>query len=282
MLVIFLIIVVLFIALMIRELDKREQKQRKDELAAIKKRLEEKKRQEQKALAELEKKKKQAEEEKLRLLLQNSYQHKVVVPPSKYMLFDTNCLSFQLKYLYKQIVHKNLWINEPFHSKFFQFLMLINNNEFMIVDTNSEVIIMYVRDANNVPQKSEAYQVFATKDIVEYVLDHILSNIKRLNNEDAQNYIIAIFIYALKQSVHYSSYKVPHNTIHKLLHAYEYNINVEEIVASIEEDDPRYKFISDAFQRAFLYTKTLPYNNSVSPKQVVLPLKLPQKYLQTI
>lgn len=282
MLAIFLVIAVLFIVLMFREVDRRIQKQKEDELAA-KRRFEEKKRQEQKALAELEKKKKLAEEERLRQsLVYKSHFHKVVEPPARYMLFDTNGLDYQLTFLYKKVVHQNLWINEPFHTKFFQFLMLFNNNEFMIVDDTSEVITMYIRDANNVPQKSEAYQVYSTKDIVSYVMNYTLSDIKSFNDADAQNCVIAIFIYALMQSVHYSSYEVAHNTINKLLHTYEYKINVEEIVALIEEDDPRYEFISDAFQRAFLYTQTLPYNNSESPKQVELPLKLPQKYLQRI
>lgn len=66
----------------------------------------------------------------------------------------------ELRAIYKLVVHDNLWINEPFHTKFYEFLMLINDNDFMIIDPYSKVITMNVRDKYNKVQTSKSYQVY--------------------------------------------------------------------------------------------------------------------------
>ena len=51
--------------------------------------------------------------------------------------------------IYELVVHNNLWINEPFHTKFYEFCMIINDNDFMIIDPSSKVITMNIRDKYN-------------------------------------------------------------------------------------------------------------------------------------
>ena len=41
-------------------------------------------------------------------------------------------------FIYELVIHDNLWINEPFHSKFYEFCMIINDNDFMIIDPSSK------------------------------------------------------------------------------------------------------------------------------------------------
>ncbi len=104
--------------------------------------------------------------------------------------------------IYELVVHDNLWINEPFHSKFYEFCMIINDNDFMIIDPSSKVITMNIRDRWNKVQTSKSYQVFSSKEIIKYVIRYSITDIKSYDKIEAQNLLISIFIIVLKQSVH--------------------------------------------------------------------------------
>ena len=101
--------------------------------------------------------------------------------------------------IYELIIHDNLWINEPFHTKFYEFCMIINDNDFMIIDPSSKVITLNIRDKYNKVQTSKSYQVFSTKDIIKYVIRYSITDIKSYNKIEAQNLLISIFIIVLKQ-----------------------------------------------------------------------------------
>ena len=72
--------------------------------------------------------------------------------------------------IYELIIHDNLWINEPFHTKFYEFCMIINDNDFMIIDPYSKVITMNIRDKYNKVQTSKSYQVYFTKEIIMHAI----------------------------------------------------------------------------------------------------------------
>lgn len=184
--------------------------------------------------------------------------------------------------IYKQVIHKNLWINEPFHTKFYEFLMLINDNDFMIIDPNSKVITMNVRDRHNKVQTSKSYQVYSTKDIIKHMISYCMDDITRFNKKDAQNLVISIFIVALKQSVHYLSKDVPQNILDKMLKDYKEAGDIRNIVQMIKDQDKQVYFIQEAFYDAFSVVATLPYNDSEAPKALETRKELPQKLLQTI
>lgn len=200
----------------------------------------------------------------------------------KYYLFNTDLLRYNLVYLYKDIICDLLWINEPFHTKFYEFLMLINDNNFMIIDKNSEVITMNIRNKYNKMQTSKSYQVFSTKDVLIFVINQTINHLARLNKYDAQNILLAIFVFALEQSVHYISRDIAINTINELLKSYPYNDNIIDISKSIKDENSNLKFVSSAFNLAFSKLNTLPYNDSEIKKPLEFPPKLPQKFLQKI
>ena len=184
--------------------------------------------------------------------------------------------------IYELVIHDNLWINEPFHSKFYEFCMIINDNDFMIIDPSSKVITMNIRDKYNKVQTSKSYQVFSTKDIIKYVIRYTIADIKSYEKIEAQNLVISIFILVLKQSVHYLSYDVPQNIIDKVLEGYEHTQAIRDIVLLIEERDSQFYFIQESIYNAFNRVETLAYNDSEVPKSIKIREKQPTKLLQKI
>ena len=79
----------------------------------------------------------------------------------KYWLYNPSysLRTYGLIGLYNDLIIKNLWINEPFHSKFYEILMVLDKNEFMIADPHSRVITMNVRGKDNQLSTSKSFQV---------------------------------------------------------------------------------------------------------------------------
>jgi len=201
----------------------------------------------------------------------------------KYSLYNPSFEGLhELSSLYKLVVHNNLWIDEPFHTKFYEFLMIINDNNFMIIDSLSKVITMNTRDKYNKVQTSKSYQVYSTKEIIKYAIPYCMGNIKRFNKRDAQNLLISIFVVVLKQSVHYLSREVPQNSIDKLLKGYKYAQAVKSIVELVEEADEQLYFIQESIYDAFTVLETFPYNDSEVSKAIEIRRQPPQKLLQKI
>jgi len=233
----------------------------------------------------------------LQIALQNAMNEEIteeVEPePEKFYELNTHKVRYALynpsfeglhefRAIYRLIVQDNLWINEPFHTKFYEFLMLINDNQFMIIDPYSKVITMNVRDKYNKVQTSKSYQVYSTKDIVKHMISYCMEDITRFNKKDAQNLLISIFIVALKQSVHYLSKDVPQNIIDRMLKDYKEAPMIRNIVHMVETKKEKVDFIQEAFYDAFSVVETLPYNDSEVPKALEIRKELPQKLLQSI
>ena len=96
--------------------------------------------------------------------------------------------------LYDLVICEHELIDEPFHSKFYEILIFLSDNEFMIVDPSSKVINLNIRDENNQMKTSKSYNVFSLKDIYEFVIKSLLNKMLKLKKEDTQNIIIAIFV----------------------------------------------------------------------------------------
>lgn len=233
----------------------------------------------------------------LQIALQNTMNEEIteeVEPePEKFYELNTHKVRYALynpsfeglhefRAIYKLVVHNNLWINEPFHSKFYEFLMLINDNQFMIIDPYSKVITMNVRDKYNKVQTSKSYQVYSTKDIIKHMIFYCMEDIAKFNKKDAQNLVISIFIVALKQSVHYLSKNVPQNIIDKMLEGYEKASAIKHIIQILESKNEKVYFIQEAFYDALSVVETLPYNDSEIPKPLEIRKELPQKLLQSV
>lgn len=201
----------------------------------------------------------------------------------KYLLYDCKNLSYTLSRLYQDIVYKNFWINENFHSIFYRILMILNKNEFMIIDSNSRVLTLNMRNEKNEMCISKSYQVFDTIDIFNITIKECIDYILEFKKNDAQNIVIAICIIILENSVHYLSNEESQKLINSLLNNYEFINDINIILDLVKKDDDRLKFIKVAINKAYKLVYTKPYNDSeVQAKPLLLAQKLPKKFLQEI
>lgn len=191
-------------------------------------------------------------------------------------------LQSNLATFYENIVRKYLWINEPFHSIFYKTLLFFDKNKLMIIDPDSRVVTMNLRDANNKMHTSKSYQVFSTRDIVQIVIEDAMSNILRFAKNDAQAIVFAICIIALNKSMHYVSKETPQEISNELLNEYKDSYIVKIILGSIKDGDSQFAFVEEAFSQAFKSAQTFPYNDRGVPRALQIPPKLPSKFLQEI
>ncbi|MGP2657881.1 hypothetical protein ACOJTA_12660 [Malaciobacter sp. WC5094] len=155
----------------------------------------------------------------------------------RYKFFNSSEDLNEFSYLYHLVIYKNLFINEPFHSKFYEILLTLEKNDFMIIDPFSDVLILNVRDRNNETQTSKSYQVFRTNNIVDFVIRQTIDEILEYNRKDAQNILIAIMIFLIKESVYYLDKSISLNTTTKLLENYEHKDCINYITKEIKENN---------------------------------------------
>lgn len=188
----------------------------------------------------------------------------------------------ELYFLYKLVVVENLWIKEPFHSKFYDFLVLINDNDSMIIDPFTKVMTLNIRDKNNKVQRSKSYQVFSSKEIIMHMIPSCMDVMEGYGRHDKQNILISIFIIILDKSIHYQFNENFQNTVNKMLKNYKYEQNVRYIIELIKEEDERVYFVQDSIADAFKVLKTFPYNDSEKIKPLEIKERSPKKLLQEI
>jgi hypothetical protein len=195
----------------------------------------------------------------------------------RYYLFDTIILRKELKSIYQRLIKNNLWLNEPFHSKLFELLLILNSNSFMIPDPNSRIITMYYNG-----KTSKSFQVFSTIDVIDFVIEDTTFKINTFSKHDAQNITLAIFIIAIEKSLHYKSKIDSKNIIDKLLKEYKCKEYVYCIINLIKDENTTLDFVNDSFNIAIYLCKTYPYNTSEIKKEYKLDLKLPKRRLEQI
>lgn len=202
----------------------------------------------------------------------------------RYYIFDMSRLNdYSIKLLYKNIVIKNLWLNEPFHSVFFKLLQLLDNNELMIQDPNSDVLILNTRDQNNKIQKSKSYQVFSTIDFISSVFRATIDHILKFNKKDAQIIILAILIISIKKSKHYLNYEVDDKFIDSVFEDKDYAYRIQIVISQIDQNYKNLRFIKKVFSDVLRYITPQPFNDSnISQSELQLPMTVPKKVLKEI
>ncbi|MCX6051046.1 MAG: hypothetical protein NTZ60_00895 [Campylobacterales bacterium] len=218
----------------------------------------------------------------------------VVQEPEQLYEFQTHKIKYQIyhqwdlndndmRYLYHTIVLEQLWINEPFHSAFFKILLLLDTNDFMIVDPNSKVVTLNLRDVKNKMSTSKSYQVFSTKEIVANVFRRVLAKIFKFNKTDAQSITLSICIIALQKSTHYLVPTQQGDIVTDILSKHDGSKDIKHIISLINERDEQLLFIERAFEYALSYAQTYPYNDQgVKSTAIQMPSNLPHKVLQHI
>ena len=214
------------------------------------------------------------------IVIEKEIEYQLQTHKIKFSFFETkHYLESSLAPLYQKIVIKNIWIDEPFHDKFYEILILINRNKFLIKDRNSNVITMHVRGKDNKVTVSNAYNIFITLDIVVETFNLCIRNILEFEKEEAQNIVLVICILALEKSQYYNNKECPKNTIFYLLSNYEYLNDIKFILAQIKIKNERFEFIETAFNDSFDRTFTRIYNDTEISKPLFLIEELPEKIL---
>lgn len=201
----------------------------------------------------------------------------------KYWFYDCCHLDYLLSNIYDEVVRKNLWNKEPFHSVFFNILMTFNNNEFMIIDPNSRVITLNMRDSNNKMLKSKSYQVYDSIAILYRVLKETRVYICKHEVKKAQSIVLAICIIVLKNSTNkLFPNDISTSFIDGLVSASDNIDYINTVVEMIKSGDSKYIFVKNALDIAFISEERLPFNDIELSKKPMLPVKLPKKVLQYI
>lgn len=177
---------------------------------------------------------------------------------------ENKAFSKEIYAIYKLIFNQKIYLNEPFHTKFYNFLLIIDKNDFLIVDKNSRIITLNVRNIKNEEETSKAYQVFSTKEVIVSVINKSFDGLNNYNQETRQALLISIVKIAFNYSFHYDeSEKDFKELIDPLLYNYEIKELVQKIINSIKDEED-YLFILDSFYFTFRNLKTYPYEISIS------------------
>lgn len=202
----------------------------------------------------------------------------------KYFLYSSSAFkSFTMEKLYTKFVVQKGWVDEPFHSAFFRILLGLGDNELMIMNPNSKILTLCMRDENERMTKSKSYEVFSTNQILESVLSQISNKIFNFSKTNAQNIILAICIIAIKKSTHYLQREEPLSVIDKFFVNYENLEDIKYILTLIEKESEQLLFIKEAFEDAQTHAYSYPYNDSgVSIKPLEIASNLPKKILKQI
>lgn len=191
-------------------------------------------------------------------------------------------LSFECRILYDLVVVKNLWIDEPFHTKLYEILLLLSRNNFMIRNPNSSDLVINIRDENDIVQTSKSYEVFSTNELLYATIEYSLGSIVGFYESDAKNIVFAIVLIICEKSQYFNQKELPLALIQDVLKEYSELENIWYILELIEAKDRRFDFIEKAYELAIQKAITYPYNDSTSPLHLQISSNLPKKVLKNI
>lgn len=197
----------------------------------------------------------------------------------RYQLYSTKHLRKDTQLLYTNIILRNLWINEPFHSRFFKLLLILDENQFFIRDPFSKVIKCNLRNEFNQMVTVESYTVLSTLEVVEYCISEGLHSIFRLKKQNAQNVILAWILWIMSKSQNMDKadlYYLKKNVL-------EDYVQVDDLVSLIEAYDSRFDFIRLTYDLAINFSDRHPYVEANKKSESLTTIKkLPIKTLQTL
>ncbi|DAB34920.1 MAG TPA: hypothetical protein CFH82_02905 [Sulfurospirillum sp. UBA12182] len=212
-------------------------------------------------------------------------QKSLYIKPEKmrYWLYPSvRDLSFEFQILYDLVVVKNLWIDEPFHTKFYEIFLLLSKNNFMIRNPNSSDLILNMRDENDIVRTSTSYEVFSTNELLYATIEYSLDSIVGFYESDAKNIVFVIVLIICGKSQYFNQKELPLALIQDVLKEYSELENIWYILELIEAKDRRFDFIEKAYELAIQKAITYPYNDSTSPLHLQISSNLPKKVLKNI
>lgn len=200
----------------------------------------------------------------------------------RYKLYAIDGMRRDTQELYSNIILDNLWINEPFHSTLFKFLLILEKDVYYIRDPFSKVITSNLRNDANEMIKVESYLVLSVLELIAYCISNCLGSIKQFRRTDAQNLTLALMIFVLQKSENMiESYLVEMKK--HLFEDYPDADNCEYILSLLDHHDERLKFIPAVYDLAIRNVDRHPYvAGTTQPELSINTLSLPKKVLQTL
>lgn len=200
----------------------------------------------------------------------------------RYRLYSTKHLQKDTQILYSNIILKNLWINEPFHSTFYKFLLMLNQDAYFVRDPFSKVITSNLRNDANQMVKVESYLVLSVLELITYCISNCHGSIKQFRRTDAQNLTLALMIFVLQMSENMIESYLFEMKKH-LFEDYPEVDKSEYILSLLDHHDERLKFIPVVYDLAIKNVDRHPYvAGTTQPKLSINTLFLPKKVLQTL
>ena len=188
----------------------------------------------------------------------------------KYNLYDHFHFSFATKKICNAFIEETLWIQEPFYTTFFNILQILDSDNLMVRDFNSDVMILNIRDKNGEDTISKSFEVVSTK---EYLCSLLMNNekfIKKFNKNDAQLIVFAISMIVLKKSMHFQDGSLD-DMSNQIFSDKNYFEKIQEIINLIESNNEQLSFINKALDSVFKALKRYPYNTTEKLNRVVIP-----------
>jgi hypothetical protein len=201
----------------------------------------------------------------------------------RHQLYSTKHLRKDTQLLYTNIILRNLWINEPFHSTIFNLLLILDKDEFFIRDPFSRVITSNLRNASNEMVKVESYSVLSVLEIIGYCISDCIGLITKFRKNDAQNITFALVFFVLQKSENMTESDLLKMKKY-LFENYPDANHIEYILSLFEQQhDERLDFIPSVYDLAIKNIDRHAYvAGSAKPKFCSNAIILPPKTLQSL
>jgi hypothetical protein len=200
--------------------------------------------------------------------------------PIRYQLYSTKHLRKDTQKLYSNIILDNLWINEPFHSTFFKFLLILEKDTYFIRDPFSKIITSNLRNDANQMVKVKSYLVLSVLEIIGYCISDCIGPIQQFRKHDAQNITFALMLLICQKSENILVTDL--SEMKKFIFEdYPDAEKIEYILSLLEQHAEQFKFIPVVYDLAIKNVSRHPYvAGTAQPKLSINTLFLSKKVLK--
>ena len=119
----------------------------------------------------------------------------------KISLYPSSTFSnYKMQNLYEEIIVKNYWIDEPFHSSFVKILYCISENDFWIKSLKSKEIIINFRGLDDKELRDTALHVLDLREVLCDVVVEVDRYVHRiLSKQDTHILLLGSMIYTISK-----------------------------------------------------------------------------------
>ncbi|MBU3014022.1 hypothetical protein KO488_04575 [Poseidonibacter lekithochrous] len=184
--------------------------------------------------------------------------------------------------LYNIVIVKNLWLEDPFHTNFYNILHILEKNYFRTINPNTQNFTMILRDDKNNTSISDTYQYHRTDDFLTILLNKIIYDILKFKKEDAQKIIIAICFFLITESIHFKLKENVTIFTESVLNDYVDKYNIQKIINLIKNKDEKFSFFDIALKETYFISEKFTSNNNEEIDKINLKLRTYNKSYRSI